>query len=122
MIAKYDIITLLKWLFTIGLIINLPITYNDFININFVALPFYDAILPIIYVIVGTTFFTYLLNAYALKNLTASSVSSFIYLQPIVGIVYAVGTKSDTLTLINIFGMLLIFLGIYLVTKKVEIE
>ena len=122
MIAKYDIITLLKWLFTIGFIINLPITYNDFININFVALPLYDAILPIIYVIVGTTFFTYLLNAYALKNLTASSVSSFIYLQPIVGIVYAVGTKSDTLTLINVFGMLLIFLGIYLVTKKVEID
>ncbi|MEO2143138.1 MAG: EamA family transporter, partial [Flavobacteriaceae bacterium] len=61
-----------------------------------------------------------LLNAFALKNLTASSVSSFIYLQPIVGIAYAIGTKNDTLTFINILGMLLIFLGIYLVTKKVE--
>ena len=73
-----------------------------------------------IYVVLGTTFFTYLLNAFALKNLTASSVSSFIYLQPIVGIVYAIGTKNDTLTFINVLGMLLIFLGIYLVTMKVE--
>lgn len=120
MIAKYDLITLLKWLFTIALILNLPITYNGFTNVNWATLPLDEAILPMIYVVVGTTCLTYLLNAYALKNLTAASVSSFIYLQPIVGIIYAVSTKNDTLTLINVFGMLLIFLGIYLVTKKIE--
>ena len=120
MVAKYDLITLLKWLFTIGFLINLPVTYTEFLNVSWNTLPLYDAILPMIYVVLGTTFFTYLLNAFALKNLTASSVSSFIYLQPIVGIVYAIGTKNDTLTFINVLGMFLIFLGIYLVTKKVE--
>jgi drug/metabolite transporter (DMT)-like permease len=120
MVAKYDLITLLKWLFTIGFLINLPVTYSEFLNVSWNTLPLYDAILPMIYVVLGTTFFTYLLNAFALKNLTASSVSSFIYLQPIVGIAYAIGTKNDTLTFINVLGMLLIFLGIYLVTKKVE--
>ena len=73
-----------------------------------------------IYVVVGTTFLTYMFNAYALSKLTASTVSSFVYLQPIVGIFYALTTKNDYLTLINVIGMLLIFLGVYLVTKKLE--
>jgi drug/metabolite transporter (DMT)-like permease len=71
-----------------------------------------------IFVVVGTTFCTYLFNAYALRTLSPSTVSSFIYLQPIVGIVYAISTKSDSLSFISIFAMLLIFLGIFLVTKK----
>ena len=59
-------------------------------------------------------------NAYALSKLKASTVSSFVYLQPIVGIVYALTTKNDNLTLTNIIGMILIFVGVYLVTKKIE--
>ena len=99
---------------------NFPITINEFIEVQWSSLPIYDAILPMIYVVVGTTFSTYLLNAYALTKLKASTVSSFIYLQPIVGIVYALTTKNDALTLTNVVGMLLIFLGIYLVTKKID--
>ena len=99
---------------------NFPITINDFSNVDWSNLPLYNAILPMVYVVVGTTFFTYLLNAYALSTLKASTVSSFVYLQPIVGIIYALTTDSDTLTLINTIGMLLIFLGVYLVTKKIE--
>ena len=57
-----------------------------------------------IFVVVGTTFFTYLFNAYALTKLSASSVSSFIYLQPIVGIVFAISTKSDSLTVVSVVG------------------
>jgi drug/metabolite transporter (DMT)-like permease len=52
--------------------------------------------------------------------LKASTVSSFVYFQPIVGIVYALTTENDSLTIINVIGMLLIFTGVYLVTKKIE--
>jgi drug/metabolite transporter (DMT)-like permease len=120
LVEKYNIITLFRWLFLFGFLMNFPITINEFIEVQWSSLPIYDAILPMIYVVVGTTFSTYLLNAYALTKLKASTVSSFIYLQPIVGIVYALTTKNDALTLTNVVGMLLIFLGIYLVTKKIE--
>lgn len=120
LVEKYNIITLFRWLFLFGFLMNFPITINDFSNVDWSNLPLYDAILPMVYVVVGTTFFTYLLNAYALSTLKASTVSSFVYLQPIVGIIYALTTDSDTLTLINTIGMLLIFLGVYLVTKKIE--
>lgn len=118
LISKYNIITLLKWLFLLGVIMNLPVTINQFSEVDWTNLPIKEAIIPMIFVVVGTTFFTYLFNAYALTKLSASSVSSFIYLQPIVGIVFAISTKSDSLTLVSVVGMVLIFVGIYLVTKK----
>ena len=120
LVEKYKIITLFRWLFLFGFLMNFPITINEFTGVEWSSLPIYDAILPMTYVVVGTTFSTYLLNAYALTKLKASTVSSFIYLQPIVGIIYALTTNNDSLTIINIVGMLLIFSGIYLVTKKVE--
>ena len=118
LISKYNIITLLKWLFLFGVVMNFPVTITQFLEIEWTSLPIKEAIMPIVFVVVGTTFFTYLFNAYALTKLTASSVSSFIYLQPIVGIVFAISTKSDSLSLISVVGMILIFIGIYFVTKK----
>ncbi len=118
LIEKYNIITLLKWLFLLAVFLNLPVTFNEFLSVKWADLPIEDAVIPMLFVVVGTTFCTYLFNAYALRTLSPSTVSSFIYLQPIVGIVYAVSTKSDTLSLVSVTGMLLIFIGIYLVTKK----
>ena len=118
LIEKYNIITLLKWLFLLAIFLNLPVTFNEFVSVKWSDLPIKDAVLPMLFVVVGTTFCTYLFNAYALRTLSPSTVSSFIYLQPIVGIVYAVSTKSDTLSLVSVTGMVLIFIGIYLVTKK----
>ena len=120
LVEKYNIITLFRWLFLFGFFMNFPFTINEFADVEWSILPIYDAILPMTYVVVGTTFSTYLLNAYALTKLKASTVSSFVYLQPIVGIFYALSTNNDSLTIINIVGMLLIFTGVYLVTKKVE--
>ena len=118
LIEKYNIITLLKWLFLLAVFLNLPVTFNEFVSVKWSVLPIKDAVLPMLFVVLGTTFCTYLFNAYALRTLSPSTVSSFIYLQPIVGIVYAVSTKSDTLSLVSVTGMILIFIGIYLVTKK----
>ena len=118
LISKYNIITLLKWLFLLGVIMNFPVTISQFLEVEWTSLPLKEAVIPMVFVVVGTTFFTYLFNAYALTKLTASSLSSFIYLQPIVGIIFAISTKSDSLSLVSLAGMILIFIGIYLVTKR----
>ena len=118
LISKYNIITLLKWLFLLGVIMNFPVTISHFLEVEWTSLPLKEAVIPMLFVVIGTTFFTYLFNAYALTKLTASSLSSFIYLQPIVGIVFAISTKSDSLSLVSLAGMILIFIGIYLVTKR----
>ena len=118
LIEKYNVINLLKWLFLLAIFMNFPVTIDEFLSVDWRNLPIIEAILPMVFVVVGTTFCTYLFNAYALRTLSPSTVSSFIYLQPIVGIIYAVSTKSDSLSLVSVIGMILIFIGIYLVTKK----
>ena len=120
LVEKYNIITLFRWLFLIAIFLNLPVGLLEFKNVEWSHLPFSDAILPMIYVVVGTTFLTYMFNAYALSKLKASTVSSFVYLQPIVGIIYAITTDNDSLTVLSVLGMILIFMGVYFVTKKIN--
>jgi drug/metabolite transporter (DMT)-like permease len=118
MAEKYDLITLFKWLFLIGLIFNFPLGINQFIIVEWTNLPLYDAILPMLYVVICTTFMTYFLNGYALTRLKSSEVAVFVYLQPVIGVAYAIHSKSDVLSATIIVASILIFTGLYLTTKK----
>ena len=71
-----------------------------------------------IYVVVGTTFMTYLLNIYELKTLTPTLIGSFIYLQPIITIIFALVTNNDTLDSTKILACILVFIGVYLVSIR----
>ncbi len=115
--SKYHPFTLMKWLFLFAVIINLPITLNEFLDVEWKKLPM-DAIFMMGFVVVGTTFLTYLLNVFALKELSAATISAFIYLQPLIAIIYAVATGADSLNLVKISAALLVFAGVYMVTRK----
>ncbi|AXT51790.1 DMT family transporter [Aquimarina sp. BL5] len=115
--AKYHPFTLMKWFFLIGVIINFPITISEFSEVQWTTLP-YDVIWKMVFVVIGTTFFTYLLNVFALKTLKASTIGAFIYLQPLLAISFAMAMGADSLNLVKIISALLVFLGVYLVTKK----
>ena len=114
----YDLITLFKWLFLIGLIFNFPLGINQFLEVNWNNLPLQEAVLPMLYVVICTTFMTYFLNGFALTRLTSSEVAVFVYLQPIIGVAFALFSNSDRLSLTIIIASILIFTGLYLTTKK----
>jgi len=59
-----------------------------------------------------------LLNPMALRNLKATTVSTFLYLQPIFAGLFAVFMGSDQIDTVKGLAALLIFIGVYLVTKK----
>ena len=113
--SKYNIFTLMKWLFLIGLVLSTPITFNQFIEVNWTELPWF-AIWRMAYVVIGTTFLTYLFNIYALKTLSPTTVGSFIYLQPIITIGFALITGNDVIDTTKLLSCLLVFIGIYLVS------
>lgn len=117
--ATYNTIHLLKWLFLIGFVISLPVTYREFKEVTWLALPF-DAIWRFGFVVVGTTFMTYLLNVYALKQLKASTIGVFTYIQPLVGILYAIAVGADSLSPSKSVAAILVIVGVYMVTKKYE--
>ena len=81
-----------------------------------------DAVWRIAFVVLGTTFSTYLLNLYALKNLQASTVGAFAYPQPVIAIGYAVYTGNGKLEGVKAVACLVILFGVYLVSKKTNIN
>ena len=119
LISKYHPFTFMKWLFTLGIFICLPFGYQELTEIDWAGLPF-EAIWKIAFVIVGTTFFTYLFNIFALTQLKASTLSAFVYIQPLIGILYALATGQDSLTTIKIIAATLVLSGVYLASRKAK--
>ena len=119
LVSKYSSVTLMKLFFLFAVMINLPIGFSEFTAVDWLNLSF-DAIWKLAFVVIGTTFLTYLFNIYALKELSPSTIGAFIYLQPVLAVLFAVLLGADTLTPIRITAAVLILLGVYLSSKKAK--
>jgi len=74
--------------------------------------------LLVIYIAVGATAATYLLNAFALSRLNASIVAVYIYLQPIIGFVLAAAVLREGISFTFLAAAALVFAGVYLTTRR----
>ncbi len=118
--AKYHPFTFIKWLFLFGFFLVLPFGYTDTMAIDWSAFtPFIWFSLG--FVVIGATFGTYFFNPLALRSLKASTVGVFVYLQPVIAGIFALIMGVDTLNVVKIAAMCLIFFGVYLVTKKPKV-
>ncbi|MDG1661571.1 MAG: DMT family transporter [Winogradskyella sp.] len=115
--AKYHPFTFIKWLFLFGLILVTPFGFSEVQEIQWQSFTPYVTF-SVIFVVVGATFGTYLLNPLAISRLKASTVGIFIYLQPVIAGLFAILNGVDFVDTIKISAMLLIFLGVYFVSKK----
>lgn len=114
---KYHPFTFIKWLFLFGCFMVLPFGYTELMAVDWQNLTTY-AIFSILFVVVGATFGTYILNPLALRKLKASTVGVFIYLQPVIAGIFAILMGADVIDSVKITAMLLIFSGVYLVSVK----
>lgn len=114
LMKKYNTFTIVKWVFLFGLIYVLPFGFNEFRQVNWAMMP--DFIWQdIFFVVVGTTFFAYVLNTYALRALSPAVVSIYIYLQPFLATLIAIYYyHNDTLDLRKIISAILIIMGVFL--------
>lgn len=117
MMTKYHPITVLSIIFFFGLIIILPITYDDLSSVNFTNLPL-SIVFKILFVVLFTTCIAYFLNIFALSKLKSSVVAFYIYLQPLLATIISLFWGKDVLSSIKIIAASLIFLGIYFVVYK----
>ena len=108
---------MIRWVFVAGLLIALPFTTKAFLEIDW-NIWTTETYASAIYVVVFTTFLAYLLNVFALKTVTSSTVSIYIYLQPLFTTSLALVLGKDKLTAGSICAASLIFAGVYLVSKK----
>ena len=119
LVKKYNPIVFIKWLYLFGLIFVIPFGYSELTAVIWQEIPT-NIYWNISFVLLFTTCITYLFNLYGLSKLKPTTVSVFIYLQPVIATIYALIVGSDSLNLVKLCATLLIFLGVYLVTKQVE--
>ncbi len=118
--AKYHPLTFLKWLFLFALVMVIPFGYSELKEIDVQSFSPY-VLFAVAFVVIGATYIANLLNPLALIHLRASTVSIFIYLQPVIAGAFAIIMGSDQLEPAKIIAAALIFFGVYLVTKKPKI-
>ena len=114
---KYNAFTFVKWIYLFGFILVLPFGWNEFQAINWQSLPV-GLYWKIGFVVIFSTFFTYLLNLLSMRELKPTTIAVFIYLQPLFATVFAISLGKDILSLVKIIAAILIFFGVYLVTQK----
>jgi len=114
---KYNAFTFVKWIYLFGFLMVLPFGWSQFEAVNWAIVPTH-IYWKIAFVVVISTFITYLLNLLTMKELKPTTVAVFIYLQPFFATVFAIGLGKDDLSLVKIVSAILIFVGVYMVTQK----
>ncbi len=114
---KYNAFTFVKWIYTFGFLMVLPFGWNEFQEIDWTTIPTHVA-WKIGFVILFSTFFTYLLNLLSMRELKPTTVAVFIYLQPLFATIIAISLGKDDLSTVKLLSAVLIFVGVYLVTQK----
>ena len=115
LMKKYHPLTIIKWIFLMGVIPVFVVGFKQFQEIQWQTFPTH-IIMATVYVVLFTTCFAYLLNISALKQVNPSVVGIYIYLQPFLASIIAVLIGQDTLTPVKVISALCIFTGVGLVS------
>lgn len=114
-IAKYSVITFMKWIFLFSSLLSLPFALSEVITIDWQSLS-RAFIAELAFLIICATFVTYLLIPIGQKILRPTLVSMYSYVQPIVAIVVSICVGMDTLTWQKIVAAVTVFSGVVLVS------
>ncbi len=114
---KYNAFSFVKWIYLFGFLMVLPFGFNEFQAVNWQIIPT-EIYWKIGFVVLFSTFFTYLLNLLSMRELKPTTVAVFIYLQPVFATIFAIGLGKDELSFVKIVSAILIFVGVYLVTNS----
>ena len=116
LMQKYKAITVVSRIFTVGAVLVIPFGWQQLAAPNYSTFPM-PIWLAILFMVLAVTIIAYLLNTWALRYANPSLVGAYIYLQPVLAIVIAIFMGKDVFTLQKGLYALLIFAGVYLVSR-----
>lgn len=123
LMKKYHPTVVASWVFLLGSFMVIPFGAEGLTQINWSALTSWQWF-SLGYVVIGTTFLAYLLNMLAVSKLSPTTVSSYIYLQPMLAGIFSwlfetlLGITFDSsFSAMKICSVLCIFIGVYLVSR-----
>jgi drug/metabolite transporter (DMT)-like permease len=117
LMEEYHPLHIIRWVFTIGLILILPFGWAQFDAVNWSLFTWKDVAALVMIVFFGT-FLAYSFNIYGIRHLGAATTGSYIYTQPVFAALVAIFFLGEELTIEKGLAALLIFTGVFLVSRK----
>lgn len=117
LLSKYQPITVIKWAFTLGLLVVVPVGFTELTETNWSSFDM-TTWFSICYVVVGVTIIAYLVNIWAMKKSSPGTIGVYIYVQPVFAILVASMFFDETFTLKHFIATVLVFLGVGMVVHK----
>ena len=116
-IAKYSVVTFMKWIFLFSTLLRLPFSAKEIVHTDFAALPL-SYMAELAFLIICATFVTYFLIPVGQKRLRPTLVSMYSYVQPIVAIVVSIYVGMDTLSWQKVLAAVTVFTGVIIVSRS----
>lgn len=117
LIARYSVVTSMKWMFLVSFLVSLPFSLPKLPATEF-ALVSTQVWWEIGFMIIFSTFIAYYLIPAAQQRIRPTLVSMYGYLQPIIAIAAAIWTGLDRITLTKLVAALLVFTGVWVVNQS----
>ena len=117
LIAKYSILTLMKWMFLISAIAILPLTLGDMLSVEWSSLSL-SGYFDFAFILLFGTCLAYMLIPVAQRRVDPTVIAMYNYLQPIVAVVFSVLAGLAVLNSMNMLATLLVFVGVWLVNRE----
>ena len=116
-VARYSLVTIMKWMFTYSFICLLPFSAGDLLQTQWAALSLGE-VASLAFIVVCATYLCYSLIVVGQKALRPTVAGMYNYVQPVVACLVAVAWGMDSFNLAKLAAMALIFGGVYLVTAS----
>ena len=114
-IAKYSVVTFMKWIFLFSAVVSTPFSAKGLINVNWSGIPAIQYA-ELAYLIICATFISYFLIPVAQKRIRPTLISMYSYVQPIIAIAISIAIGMDSLTWQKALATLLVFGGLIIVS------
>jgi drug/metabolite transporter (DMT)-like permease len=117
LMERYTPLQVVRWVFTFGFIMMLPVGWVQFGEIQWQQFTFtYAGVL--LFVVLAGTFLAYVFNAYGIRVLGPGVTSAYIYVQLVFAVAIAVLFFNEQLTWSKILAGLMILGGVFLVSFR----
>ena len=114
-IAKYSVVTFMKWIFLFSALMSLPLSFREVFSLSWTKIP-NAQMWELGYLIVFATFMAYFLIPYGQKRIRPTLVSMYSYIQPIIATVISIIIGMDILTWQKLLAAAMVFGGVIIVS------